>query len=187
MSLKHAILVLLESEEGSGYDIVKSFNQGLGYFWNASHQQVYQELKKLHGQGWVDFEVQSQAGRPDKKVYQITTVGREELRAWLEQPAKLPKINDALLVKIYAGAMNELPALLAEIKSQREHYEAMLNEFLAIEQRYQAGSEHEQRQWKMPYLTLRRGIYSLRAWLQWADEVLAELDPSWIRADFNRL
>ena len=41
MSLKHAILTLLESQPGSGYDLVKRFKDGLGYFWNAKHQQVY--------------------------------------------------------------------------------------------------------------------------------------------------
>ena len=51
MSLKHAILILLETEPGSGYDLVKRFKAGLGYFWNAKHQQVYQELKKLSAAG----------------------------------------------------------------------------------------------------------------------------------------
>ena len=55
MSLKHAILILLETEPGSGYDLVKRFKAGLGYFWNAKHQQVYQELKKLSEAGWLAF------------------------------------------------------------------------------------------------------------------------------------
>ena len=175
MSLKHAILVLLESEGGTGYDIVKSFNKGLGYFWNASHQQVYQELKKLNGDGLLQCDVEVQTGKPDKKVYVVTDSGRKALHNWLAEPAKLPKINDGLLVKLYAGSLNDMASLLEEVQGQRTHYADMLESFLAIERQYLTGDEEQRRQWKMPYLTLKRGIYGLRAWLLWADDVLEEL------------
>ena len=79
MSLKHAILILLETEPGSGYDLVKRFKAGLGYFWNAKHQQVYQELKKLSEAGWLAFAEETQETRPDKKVYRLTPAGHSEL------------------------------------------------------------------------------------------------------------
>ena len=71
MSLKHAILVLLETEPSSGYELVKHFKQSLGYFWNAKHQQVYQQLKKLTESKQVTFQEQSQIDKPDKKIYPI--------------------------------------------------------------------------------------------------------------------
>lgn len=175
MSLKHAILVLLESEGGTGYDIVKSFNQGLGYFWNASHQQVYKELKQLNADELLECHTQEQVGKPNKKIYVLTNKGRDSLRDWLSEPAKLPKINDALLVKLYAGNLNNMPSLLNEVQGQRQHYADMLESFLVIERQYLGGDEEQQQQWKMPYLTLKRGIYGLRAWLLWADDVLEEL------------
>jgi len=175
VSLKHAVLVLLESEGGTGYDIVKSFNKGLGYFWNASHQQVYQELKKLNADGLLQCDVEVQTGKPDKKVYVVTDSGRKALQDWLAEPAKLPKINDGLLVKLYAGNLNSLSTLHEEVLGQRAHYADMLESFLAVEQQYLSGEEEQRQQWKMPYLTLKRGIYGLQAWLKWADEVLKEL------------
>ena len=175
MSLKHAILVLLESEGGTGYDIVKSFNKGLGYFWNASHQQVYKELKNLNADGLLECHEEEQIGRPDKKIYVLTDKGRDDLRAWLAEPAKLPKINDALLVKLYAGDLNDMPSLRNEVQGQRTHYADMLESFLLTEQQYLMGGAEQRLQWRMPYLTLKRGIYGLRAWLLWADDVLEEL------------
>lgn len=175
MSLKHAILVLLESEGGTGYDIVKSFNKGLGYFWNASHQQVYKELKNLNADGLLECRAEEQVSKPDKKVYRLTDLGRVSLRSWLSEPAKLPKINDALLVKLYAGELNDLDSLSEEVKGQRAHYADMLESFLLTEQQYLMGGEEQRQQWKMPYLTLKRGIYGLQAWLLWADDVLEEL------------
>ena len=85
MSLKHAILILLESKPGSGYDLVKRFKSGLGWFWNAKHQQVYQELKKLSEAGWLAFEEEAQDSRPDKKNYHLTPAGHAELQRWLEE------------------------------------------------------------------------------------------------------
>jgi PadR family transcriptional regulator AphA len=104
MSLRFAILTLLESDPGSGYDLMRHFKAGIGHFWNASHQQVYQELGKLHADGLVEFEVAHQSERPDRKVYRLTEVaGREALEEWRRQPVKPPKVNDALLVKVYGG------------------------------------------------------------------------------------
>ena len=82
MSLKHAILVLLETEPGSGYDLLKRFREHMGYFWNASHQQIYQQLKWMHEAGWLVVSTEPQQGKPDRKVYELTPQGHEALLAW---------------------------------------------------------------------------------------------------------
>ena len=175
MSLRHAILVLLESEGGTGYDIVKSFNKGLGFFWNASHQQVYQELKKLNADSLLECHVEHQEGKPDKKYYVLTEKGREQLKLWLAEPVKIPKINDAILVKLYAGELNDFSLLHSELSQQRTRYQALLDSFLELERVYKSAGKEEQTRWKMPYFTLKRGIYGVEAWIKWADEVLLEL------------
>ena len=53
----------------TGYEITRTFDQVLVYFWKASHQQVYRELASLHGDGCVVYEVVRQPDKPDKKVY----------------------------------------------------------------------------------------------------------------------
>jgi PadR family transcriptional regulator AphA len=47
MSLPHVILTVLSTREATGYDITKEFSHSIGYFWKASHQQVYRELNKM--------------------------------------------------------------------------------------------------------------------------------------------
>ncbi len=175
MSLKHAVLALLEAEEGSGYDLLKRFQARLGYFWNASHQQIYQQLKKMHQERLIDCVVDSQPDKPDRKVYSITPEGHDELLRWLQQPIKPNKINDALLVKLYAGKLTQASQLLAEIRQHRERHECTLATFLGIEKEYLASPSAEQVQLQLPYLTLRRGILGEQAWLAWADEVEAVL------------
>ena len=47
MSLPHVILTVLSTRDATGYDITKEFSASIGYFWKASHQQVYRELNKM--------------------------------------------------------------------------------------------------------------------------------------------
>ncbi len=171
MSLKHAVLVLLETEAGSGYDLLKRFQGRMGYFWNASHQQIYQQLKKMHEAGEIDCTDDPQTGKPDRKVYSITPKGKESLLAWLAQPVKPNKIKDALLVKVYAGHLAQGDQLLEEVREHRVMHESMLATFLALEAEYLAMVPSEQLPVRLPYLTLRRGILGEQSWLAWADEV----------------
>ncbi|GAB3112766.1 PadR family transcriptional regulator [Aestuariicella hydrocarbonica] len=175
MSLKHAVLALLEAEEGSGYDLMKRFQARLGYFWNASHQQIYQQLKKMHSEQLISLAVETQSDKPDRKVYSITPKGCRDLQQWLAEPVKPNKINDALLVKLYAGELAEPASLQAEIARHRTIHRQTLNTFLGIEREYHASPSAEQRTLQLPFLTLRRGILGEQAWLAWADEVDAVL------------
>jgi PadR family transcriptional regulator AphA len=176
MSLKHAILILLESQPGSGYDLVKRFKDGLGYFWNAKHQQVYLELKKLNEAGWLAFEAEAQETRPDKKNYHLTPAGHAELMRWLAAPVQPNKINDALLVKLFGGAHTTSENLREEMHAHVAVHRKTLDSLLNIERDYLALPEEQRKGWRLPYLTLRRGILGEQAWLAWAAEVAAELN-----------
>ncbi len=171
MSLKHAILVLLETEPGSGYDLLKRFKERLGYFWNASHQQIYMQLKKMSQDGLLDFEQQNQTGKPDRKVYKITTDGHQALLDWIEAPVKVSRVNDALLVKMYAGHLVDNQIIRKEITQHMAVHRAMLDTFLDLEKNYLAMDKDQKKSYALPYLTLRKGILGEQAWLAWACEV----------------
>lgn len=176
MSLRFAILTLLESDPGSGYDLMRHFKAGIGHFWNASHQQVYQELGKLHSEALVEFEVEHQSERPDRKVYRLTTPGQAALAEWRLQPVKPPKVNDALLVKVYGG-QNVPPAqLLAELAEHEALHRERLAEYRVSEARYVAMSPEQRVPYRLPYLTLRRGILYEEDWLRWLEEARQELE-----------
>ena len=66
----------------SGYDLKQAFDCSLAPLWNATHSQIYNELKRMLPLGWVQMERHEQESRPDKKVYQITKAGHAALRAW---------------------------------------------------------------------------------------------------------
>ncbi|OTG94814.1 PadR family transcriptional regulator [Acinetobacter sp. ANC 3832] len=84
----------------TGYDIVKGFQHSYGYLWNASFQQIYRDLAKLHSDGLIECDIEENAPRPPRKVYRLNDRGYLVMQEWLATPLKLPHINSALLVKL---------------------------------------------------------------------------------------
>ncbi len=79
MALPHAILVSLSEQSGSGYELAHRFDRSIGFFWSATHQQIYRTLRTMEDDGWVHVTPVVQQGRPDKKVYTVADAGRAEL------------------------------------------------------------------------------------------------------------
>src|SRR5260370_32152688 len=76
MALSHAILVTLLDGPISGYKLTKRFNAAIGYFWQATHQQIYRELTSLEKHGSVQRVPSSSSST--EKLYTLT---QEELNA----------------------------------------------------------------------------------------------------------
>ncbi len=53
MSLKHSLLALLSREAKTGYELSKDVGGSTGFFWTATHQQIYRDLAELERKGWV--------------------------------------------------------------------------------------------------------------------------------------
>jgi len=84
MSLRFALLGLLNEHPSSGYDLTQRFSQGIdSYAWDAKHSQIYPELRKLTDEGLIEIAEEGARGR---KTYAITRPGRDLLRGWLLSP-----------------------------------------------------------------------------------------------------
>ena len=84
MSLRFALLGLLDERPSSGYELTQRFAEGIGaYAWDAKHSQIYPELKKLTSDGVIEIAEEGARGR---KTYAITAEGRRQLRDWLTSP-----------------------------------------------------------------------------------------------------
>jgi hypothetical protein len=69
MSLPHALLTSLIEKPCSGYELARRFDKSIGYFWHATHQQIYRELARMEENGWVSSsEVEGgRAGKSDSR------------------------------------------------------------------------------------------------------------------------
>lgn len=176
LSLRHTILAMLETGEGTGYGIAKKFQGTFGFFWSASHQQVYQELAKLAKDKLVEFNSIEQIGKPDKKVYRITPIGHKELTRWIEKHMDLPKIKDELMVKMVVGHLVPPSILRDQINRQRDLHVKKLEGLKQFAEESFGDTEEISPKEKLKYYTLKRGIQNHESWLQWAEEVEQVLD-----------
>lgn len=101
--LKHAILGLLDRGEMSGYDIMTEFkDKEIRHFWSAKHSQIYPELKKLTDEGLIEFKIEIQGEKLEKKVYSITDAGKKELNKWLSTlEQEFITLKDEFMLKAY--------------------------------------------------------------------------------------
>lgn len=171
MSLRQVLLVYLGSGAASGYDIVKGFQRTYGHLWNATYQQVYRDLNKLREDGLIEQEIVESGNRPPRKVYRLNDAGRAELARFIAEPAKMPRVNDAFLVKIASAHLFDAAPLLAELRARREHY----RRYVADLERYDAFFRNlpaaAQEQVRGAHFSLQRGLDLTRSWITWADEV----------------
>lgn len=171
MALAHAILASLIDTPLSGYDLAQQFDGSVGYFWAASHQQIYRELSRLEQQGWIAGETVLQIGKPDKKLYHVTETGKQQLKSWIAKPSEPSPIKDDLLVKVFAGYVAP-EAIAIELKRHQKAHQEKLAVYKAIEQKYfshpQVLSEIE----KFQYLTLLNGMSYETHWLSWIDRAI---------------
>ena len=47
MSLRHALLALLDATPMTGYTLAKHFDQSAAFVWHAPHSQIYPELRRM--------------------------------------------------------------------------------------------------------------------------------------------
>ncbi|TXS35041.1 PadR family transcriptional regulator, partial [Streptomyces sp. OR43] len=88
MALRHAVLAALLDGEFSGYQLAKAFDVGVANFWHALPQQLYTELARLEKEGLVEGRQVVQETRPNKRVFQVTDAGRDELEKFAATTSK---------------------------------------------------------------------------------------------------
>lgn len=171
MALEHAILAYLGERTYTGYDLTKKFGS-VGFFWMATHQQIYRELAKLETQGWVSSEIIPQESRPNKKLYCLTELGRKELAKWIAQPSEPTPVREDLLVKIFAGYLVPRSVILEELERRRQVHLEKLSAYRDVEKRDFQNLEELSLEAKFRYLTLRRGIDYEADWVAWCNEAI---------------
>lgn len=108
-ALKYAILGLLYQKPRSGYEMKLEFESTLNEFWNAKHSQIYPELKKLTTDGLVEYHVEIVGTVLEKKQYSLTSKGREEFLAWMNEDLELPPTpkSEFLLQVFFSSCLPE--------------------------------------------------------------------------------
>lgn len=175
MALAQAIMTSLLDADLSGSELARDFEKSMGFFWQASHQQIYQELRKLAGKGWLNKREVHQSGKPNKIVYGLTLAGRKALADWVYGPTRMQPTKDELLLKLYNLSEENVEHLIGEITERREQVMQRLYLYEAIRRRHYADPAALPVRHKGVYLALESGIHQGEQFLSWCDEALSLL------------
>lgn len=171
MSIQHALLTSLLEKPSTGYQLARRFDRSIGYFWQATHQQIYRELRRMAASGWLEVDEKGEDGGRKRKVYHVLPAGREELRRWVAEPGSSGESNEALMVKLRAEAVMGPLGVRQELERLIRWHEERLAIYRAIESR-DFSQPTKTRAQGLQHQVLRKGISAEEDWLDWARETL---------------
>ena len=173
MSLRSAILTALIERPSSGKELTRRFDLSFGYFWHATHQQIYRELGQLSDAGLIRLHDSQEKGRGGPRTYAITEAGVQHLREWVTTAQEPVRIRDPLLVRFRAAAVLGDIDLSAQIQQHLDYHRALLETYRSIEER-DFGRPLRGRRQRLQYLILRMGIDTELSWAEWCTKALNE-------------
>ncbi len=133
MSLRHAILGILEFKPVHGYELKRVLEEGIANFWPVKLPAIYPSLHRLEEEGLVAHRTEATLeGRPDRKVYTLTEAGRTELARWRRLPPDgLPQLKSPLLLKLLFAKAENLPDAVEWVTKELEWLHARASEVRA--------------------------------------------------------
>ena len=172
MSIKYAILGLLNYSDMHGYRIKEHIEKNFSHMWSVNFGQIYPKLKELKEDGFINMlEVApSEHGGPHKKMYSITQNGIDEFSRWLAESPKGPMlIRDPFLLKFAFFGFGENEKALQIIDEQIAIYKAQLK-------RRQVNKKRWKRHGIYVSLITELGITQNEMYLEWLHHARAEIE-----------
>lgn len=164
VSPQPALLGLLMTEPKHGYELHQEFSRNLGRVWQIGLSQLYAQLIQLEEAGLVVAQTQPQPNRPPRKVYQLTSEGREVFLDWVHQPTPyLRYIRVEFLARLYFFQTLSLPGFDTLVAEQKKVCQAQIERFEVL-----AGETDDG--FRRLVLEFRHG--QLKAVIQWLDRCL---------------
>lgn len=171
-TLKYAILGLLNRRSMTGYEIAKDFNYELAEFWYANHSQIYPELKKLHDEGLVTFDVEISGDILEAKRYSITEQGQKALIQWLHKDEKIQKTpKNIFRLRMYFSNELDLQTRINLLENQRMQHIKRLNTLKKTSEQYPEVPHHKSDRFG-DFIVLKGAIMRQENVIAWIDECL---------------
>ena len=174
MALGDAILACLTERPMTGYELAKTFDSSIGFFWKTDHQQIYRELSRLRDRGYIQGREVVQTGKPNKLVYTLTPEGRTAFRHWAARPSVPGSVKDDLLVRLIALDSIDIEPLRADLMARLEHHRDRYERYERIvKKRFPDGTASPADMGKL--LNLRIGLRHEKMVAEWCEEAITAL------------
>lgn len=172
MSVKQALLALLEQGPMYGYQLRSEFEQRTGATWPLNVGQVYTTLTRLERDGLVEGAGEDDEGHV---VYRITADGREEVSAWFTTPvARTQPPRDELAIKLALAVTVPGVDVGSVIQQQRSATMTALQDYTRLKRTGRAAhpAEPADLAWS---LVLDSLVFDAEAEVRWLDHCEARL------------
>jgi len=176
MSLPHALLTALVERPSAGSDLAARFDRSIGFFWHATHQQIYRELARLEADGLIE-SLPEEPTRGRRRAYRILPAGKKELKRWIGEGGGAPSpLRDDLMVRLWAEAAVGPTGMGETLARRQAAHQEQLAQYRQFEARdYPAPPES--REAALHLLVLQAGIRYESFWIDFlaqARKVLAQ-------------
>ncbi|MBS2940409.1 PadR family transcriptional regulator [Nocardioides sp. J2M5] len=182
MSIRQAMLAILEQGPMYGYQLRAEFEQRTGETWPLNIGQVYTTLTRLERDGMVEVVGHGGADDPtapegsDRQVsYRATDAGRSEVSQWFATPVpRSQPPRDELAIKLAIAVTLPGVDVAAIIQRQRSATMAALQDYTRLKRSGRAASPAapEDLAWS---LVLDSLVFDAEAEVRWLDHCEARL------------
>jgi len=179
MSVRQALLALLEQGPMYGYQLRAEFEQRTGTTWPLNVGQVYTTLTRLERDGLVEG-----AGADDEGhvIYRVTPAGRDEVTAWFTTPvARTQPPRDELAIKLAIAVTVPGVDVGRVIQQQRSASMAALQDYTRLKRGGRAAAPEDRatelkgRSDMAWSLVLDSLVFAAEAEIRWLDHCEARL------------
>ena len=164
MSVKHALLTLLDRGPMHGYQLRAEFEASTGATWPLNIGQVYSTLARLERDGLVS---PVEGGDESQRLYAITEAGQNEVAAWFSTPVAGEPARNEVTIKLAFAARTPGLDVAEVVQIQRRATIKALQDYTRA--REQAGSDLA---WQLVVDSL---IFAAEAEVRWLDHCETKL------------
>jgi DNA-binding PadR family transcriptional regulator len=151
----------------TSYQLKRTVQRSIGYFWTFPHSQLYAEPARLTGLGLLAED--QEAGGRRRRTYAITPAGRAALRQWVAEPVSTgTEIRDLALLKLFFGIQVEPADVVAVAEAAAAVHRQRLADYDAIRHGGSSRRDHHQ------MLTLELGMRYERVAASFWESVAAD-------------
>ena len=169
---QYALLGYLHYMPMSGYDLKKSIDSSIRFFWQENYGHIYPVLKRLEKDGYVTMTVEENPGKPSKKVYAITEKGKDYFREWMDRPPEPENIRKEILLKIFFSGFYDDSAIETYIENEKKQQHELIETYESIRAHINSSHQSDEYHKKRWIITIESGIEMAQSQIRWAETAL---------------
>lgn len=127
MNVSDLCLGTLCLSDCTGYEIKKLFEAAFSHFHGAGYGSIYPALNKLANKGLVEVRTETGEGRPNRKRYSITDVGREVFFQSLTRTDPDEQLRSDFQVILFFAHLMPTERLKSVVEQMESAYRTKLN------------------------------------------------------------